>query len=442
MFGLFIKNWALSTRGNVGMIFALSAIPLLGATTGVLEIGSLMRDRQILQSAADAGALAAATRLTMINDTSGRTGAAEYAVSTAQEVIATSGRSTLQTIFRAEVDSSHKSITVYGQADHRALLGFLGFGDQIVNAEATASTLITVPLCILQTGTGNKGGPTGPPVAPTPGGPSAPAGPAGQPGGPALQGGLSLNDSSRITATGCAVHANQNIKVGGSAMLQASRAQAVGAISGAVSPAGFAGSMSIEDPFARMNLKAPTVCEGKPEKVEQKTAGTVYLAPGVHCEHFKIEKNAVLFLQPGEHYFMDHLEAKDGATIEGDDVVLIFGDTKVINFADHAAVSLTARKSGSFAGFLIVTSRENHEKFVIASNRVSELLGTIYIPNAELDIETGGSVAQDSAWSIIVADRLVLRKNPSLVINSQYIGSGVPVPDGVGPSAGNALLTR
>ena len=442
MFGLFIKSWLLSTKGNVGMIFALSAIPLLGATTGVLEIGSLMRDRQVLQSAADAGALAAATRLTMISDTSGRTGAADFAVSTAQQVIATSTRSLLQTTFRAEVDSTHQSVTVYGQADHKALLGFMGFGDRIVNAEATASTLVSVPLCILQTGTGNKGGAAGPPESPPPAGTSAPAGPAGQPGGPELKGGLSLNDSSRIRATGCAVHANQNIKVGGSAMLQASRTQAVGAISGAISPTGFSGSMPIEDPFASMDLKAPTVCEGKPEKVEQKTAGTVYLAPGVHCEHFKIEKDAVLFLQPGEHYFMDHLEAKDGATIEGDDVVLIFGDTKVINFADHAAVRLTARKTGSFAGFLIVTSRENHEKFVIASNKVSELLGTIYIPNAELDIETGGSVAQDSAWSIIVADRLVLRKSPSLVINSQYIGSGVPVPDGVGPGAGTAVLTH
>jgi len=435
-----IQRWKKCCAGNVTLIMALSALPLLGATTGVIEVGMMLNEKQSLQNAVDMGALAAATRLSVANDTSGRTGAVLFATTTADQAFDNGKRE--KASFSARIDTASSSITVSGTYLHRTLFGVIGLGDQTLYAEATATSLVSVPLCILQTGTGNKGGPEGPPAPTLPAGAPAPTGPAGAPGGPELKGGLSLNDSARIRATGCAVHANQNIKVGSSAALQASRTQAVGTISGTVSPAGFTGTMPIDDPFASMDVEAPTVCEGKPEKVEQKTAGTVYLAPGVHCEHFKIEKNAVLHLEPGEHYFMDHLEAMDGATIEGDDVVLIFGDDKVINFADHAAVRLKARRTGPFAGFLIVTSRGNHEKFVIASNNVSELLGTIYIPNAELNIETAGSVAEDSAWSIIVADRLVLRKNPSLVINSQYIGSGVPVPNGVGPGQNNATLVK
>ena len=57
-------------------------------------------------------------------------------------------------------------------------------------------------------------------------------------------------------------------------------------------------------------------------------------------------------------------------------------------------------------------------------------------------IRTTGNVAQDSAWSVIVASTLTLRENPVLVINTGYAGSGVPVPAGVGPSASPLRLTR
>ncbi|MGA9659610.1 MAG: hypothetical protein WBQ60_10980 [Asticcacaulis sp.] len=80
--------------------------------------------------------------------------------------------------------------------------------------------------------------------------------------------------------------------------------------------------------------------------------------------------------------------------------------------------------------------------FTIASGNVSQLLGTIYIPEANLVIDTPGQVAQDSAWSVIVAKRLTLRKNPVLVINNNYVGSGVPVPEGVGPMKAAPRLTQ
>ena len=139
---------------------------------------------------------------------------------------------------------------------------------------------------------------------------------------------------------------------------------------------------------------------------------------------------------------MDDLDAKKNATIRGDDVTLIFGSTKKINFADRAEVQLAARKSGPFAGFLLVTTRDNVEQFTIASDRVSKLLGTIYIPGAELKVSTAGNVAQDSAWSIIVADTLTVEKNPVLVINSGYSSGGVPVPEGVGPKRNAPTLSK
>jgi hypothetical protein len=45
-------------------------------------------------------------------------------------------------------------------------------------------------------------------------------------------------------------------------------------------------------------------------------------------------------------------------------------------------------------------------------------------------------VAEDSKWSVIVAKEIKLDKNARLVINTDYAGSGVPVPMGVGNSGG------
>ena len=68
-----------------------------------------------------------------------------------------------------------------------------------------------------------------------------------------------------------------------------------------------------------------------------------------------------------------------------------------------------------------------------------KLLGTIYIPNATLEVTSKGAVAQDSDWSVIVAQSVKLSNAPTLVINTNYVGSGVPVPEGVGPSNGTVL---
>ena len=429
-------------KGNVALIFGLCAVPVALAIFGTVEIGSIAHERQALQNAVDEAALAGAGRMTMGTSAYGDNGASAFAVDTAEKTLR-DGHVGSQAAFTAGTGSQTGTFVVSGTSQHKAVIGFMGFGDETIHATATAETLASIPLCILQTGTGNNGGSDGPPAPPTPpGGPTPPSGPAGTPTGPALKGGISLNDNSHIRATGCAIHANQNIAVSGNATIQASRAEAVGTITGPVTPQGFAGSGKIDDPFEGMILTPPTSCQGKAEDIREKTGETVYLTPGVHCEHYKIERDATLVLEPGEHYFMDNLDADANAIVQGDDVVLIFGSGKAVNFVNHAAVRLTARKSGPFAGFLIVTSRANHQHFTIASNNVSELLGTIYIPNAELDVETSGNVAQDSAWSIIVADHLVLRQNPSLIINSGYIGSGVPVPNGVGPGQTAPRLTN
>lgn len=403
MFWGWLSKIAANGRGNVTTIVALSAVPLLLSSVGVLEIASISNDHAKLQAAADAGALAGAGRLSVATGTV--SGPTATAATVTQQTAANAGITTAVSV-EASVSQDNSAVTVVATTTHRPIVDLLG--THIISATAKAENMGHIPLCVLQTGTG----------------------------------GIRAQNQARIRATGCAVHANDDIQVDSGAMIQSDRTEAVGTITGPVSPAGFSGAMTIEDPFASMNLNPPLDCVGKPLTIKELTGLTLVLPPGVHCERYEIEKNATLILLPGEHYFMDDLNAHENAVITGDDVVLIFGSTKKINFADKARVTLGARKSGPFAGFLLVTTRDNQQTFTIGSDRVSKLLGTIYIPNATLDVETSGNVAQDSAWSIIVAENLTLKQNPNLVINTGYVGSGVPVPDGVGPHRNNPVLAQ
>ncbi|MCE2891047.1 MAG: hypothetical protein O9270_12470 [Aquidulcibacter sp.] len=142
-------------------------------------------------------------------------------------------------------------------------------------------------------------------------------------------------------------------------------------------------------------------------------------------------------LGPGDHYFCDAVTVKGNGTLQGTDVVMIFHDDKTFHATDSSKISLTGRTTGEWAGFVIVASRDNEEQMEISSGLVDRLLGTIYLPNAGLVINATGAVAEDSKWSVVVAKDIFLDKKARLVINTDYTGSGVPVPLGVGDKKAN-----
>lgn len=385
--------------GNVTTLFAVAAVPLLLAVAGAIELTDMSGQKSRLQAAVDAGALAGAGRLSLaLYD--GDTEATSTAVTAAMQNLG----SKLDGRFTVVIDHAAGTLTVNGQADHKSLIGFMDF-NKTLNATATAEALQKTPLCVLQTDTG----------------------------------GISLSNNSTIRAPGCLIHANANITVANTGMITAERIQATGTVSGPMSPQGNAGAIAIPDPFAGMNLNPTSLCSLSLNVAATPLLGDTNIAPGVHCLPILAVGKAHVHLLPGDHYFVGGLIMSQNSTLDGDDVALIFSPLQIFNFANQATVRLTARKSGPFAGFLIATSRDNTKTFKISSTNVSQLLGTIYIPNAALDVSSTGNVAQDSDWSIIVAKQLSLSNGPTLVINNNYIGSGVPVPKGVGPNNATVL---
>src|SRR4051812_17893770 len=72
----------------------------------------------------------------------------------------------------------------------------------------------------------------------------------------------------------------------------------------------------------------------------------------------------------------------------------------------------------------------------IVSDNARDLLGTIYLPAGRIIIDANKPVADLSSYTVIVARQVELFDGPNLYLNTNYAGSDVPVPSGVGPISG------
>jgi len=401
-------NGKKSRRGNVTLITALALAPLSYAVLCGVEVAGIAQSKAKLQGAVDAGALAGAGELSV--STRGDDGIRSTAIALATNAV--SGMPDItQPSFDVAFDRNGGTVSVTARAQFKSMFSGLVTDKTPLAVTSTAETLSKTPLCVLQIDE----------VATI---------------------GANVTGRSVIRAPGCLVQSNSGISVTNLARIEAGVVQAVKTATGAISPTASVGALPIEDPFKDLNLTPPSGCLTSAESIQYSGNETVSLPPGVHCEQIQINGNATMILEPGQHYFKGEMQFNGNATLKGDDVVLIFDTNRAFSFGQNSTVNLTARKSGPLAGFLIATGRNNSTRFTISSNRVRELLGTIYMPGSELYISAAGNVAQDSAWSVIVAKSLTLANNPVLVINKNYAGSNVPVPEGVGPSSGVPRLAR
>lgn len=250
---------------------------------------------------------------------------------------------------------------------------------------------------------------------------------------------ISGNGTSSVVARGCVVHANGDIVMTNNARIQAGTVRTSGAIrGGSTDPVANIGALRITDPFQDRTISPPKPCNKVPDGgTDVWRTGTLTLRPGMHKTQFVMRGDSVMKLLPGDHYFCSSSFITERSRLESQDAVMLFVDGG-LTVRDTATVSLRGRQSGNWAGFVIVTSDTNAAGISFLSRNVDELLGTIYMPNSHLLVDAPGNVGEASQWSVIVANRLITSNAAQLVINSQYQGSPVPVPVGVGNNVGGA----
>ena len=397
-------------RGSITTIAALVVPVLALLICGAIDLAAVSGDRSALQDSADATALAMAKQLGVASNAGIIARAQDYAVGQLGQIASRDQVSVATTIA-----ADHSTVTVAISGKRPSFFGnLLPPGGWSLHAQATASTLSEVPLCVLASGA------------------SAP-------------GDIQVQDTSQMTAAKCLVQSNGDLSADSGASVAAGLAQAAGTASGPISPTPQTGAPAIADPFASMTFNPPLLGLCNPLDLVY-DVGVNLLLPGTHCGNLTVRSGATVQLLPGEYYFAKGvLTMQDNSTLTGSNVVLIFNDDASFVFKDNATITLSGRQSGTYAGFVIATTRTNTNTFVISSDAAHQLEGAIYVPDATLQVTgTGDAVNDQAAWTVVVAQALQLQGSPNLVINANYAGSSVPVPGGVGSNhaSGRVALTR
>jgi len=267
--------------------------------------------------------------------------------------------------------------------------------------------------------------------------------------------GINLENQAQIKAGDCGLYSNSkavsSVNALGDSFIDSSFVCAAGGYTGTksnVSSTVLTDCPQVEDPLKSRPLPdAPTACT----YTDQKTIGngaveTLY--PGHYCGGLSIEGDAVVEMKEGDYHISGGLFiVQHNAQLTGNGVSIIMEDQAGnIFFNDNAKVTLSAPTDGLMAG-IVIASRSvcggsdcHFRLFEIKSTQVSSLLGTIYIPEDRFIIKTNTPISEEAAFTIILSRYVQGQSSPTLVLNTDYEATDVPVPDGFAGSEGSRLI--
>lgn len=315
-----------SKVGNVAITFALVLTPLAGAVGAGVDIAGAIKDKNSMQGALDASAIALAKTGSTLSSSQIQAAGQKWFDSAFKEADVTN------VVVAAQYDSNAKTATVSATGTYpTALLKIMGVNTLPVSASATAKIEGRKwPICVEVTS-------------------------------PASNHTLITMTSGQINFTNCMVQVNtQNwdaVEARNSSYIHSTNGDNcfVGDIHfGDILPAKDPSCEFFPDPFAGYAMPA-SVSSCTYTDMIASVSGTT-LAPGTYCGGLQITRSANL--QPGLYIIRDgDLKISGGGTtVTGDGVTILFtGDnTPGIEFSDGATINLTAARSGvgNFAGFV------------------------------------------------------------------------------------------
>ena len=443
-----------SQSGSVAVIFGLSATVLLGLAGGGIDYTRLVARRSQLQNAADSAVLAAGNTLKLaLSNAASVTGVVE-------ETVRSELKLAPEAPLAIQVTVADDKTSVRVNIEENVKLsfgGFVGMPSVKVALNAKASVVGRMRLCMLTLD------------------PQAPAT-------------FALEKNAQVTATDYTLYANSANAKGmsgkDSAYARAQTICAAGGFDGARAnfvPPPQTGCPAIADPLK--DRPAPTIeaCRSIPvsankngDTSKNEINQSVTLDPGTYCGGLKIKDSAVVTLRAGIYVMKDGpLSVEKKASLSGTDVGFYFmGNKAGLLFAKDTTISLAAPTTGAMAGLLMMEERtvsspedpaeaaeldlvvpvkptpppagatKAMRTYRIISDNARMMLGMIYLPAGRLVIDASKPVADQSAYTVIVAQQVNLYEGPNLVLNANYSATSVPVPKGVGPLAGRLLLSQ
>jgi Flp pilus assembly protein TadG len=399
----FFSRWACftDTTGTIAIQFAV-ALPVLLSLASIAADYSLLSMRHAqLQSAVDGAALSAVHELSLAGQNR-RSIAANLARTMVMHEIGDSG----SLVVNSEAGKDN-SLRVTARETVKNTFGLFEATSEI---EVTAvAQMFSSKLCMIALETKNAAA-------------------------------VSLEKNSRLTGKGCTIVSNSKdpdgIEAADNALVDADVVCSAGGVKRNKN-ANFENEPItdcpvVDDPL--VNRAPPSVGLCDHTKLEIK-GGSQTLMPGVYCDGLKVTEAAQVTLSPGTYIITgDKLKVDKGASLSGEGVgFYLAGKDSSFEFAYDSTISLSASTSGDMAGILIFDDRNGKwDKHRIYSNNARTLLGTIYLPNGSLYIDSQKPIADKSAYTVLVTRTLELHDGPNLVLNSDYESSDVPLPKGVG----------
>lgn len=443
-FMVLVRQWSGDRQGQFALILGVLAPVGLGLVGGAIDMSVYVNHHSELQSTADAAVLAVAREASLKG----------WNEATANQVAAAIVSSTLSNkfgvkyTFALSIDQKARRVQISLDQDHYGyfFIGYFAGSPQIrVTAAAFASGASTI--CIIVQA-------------------------------PSQDDSLVVNGNSKVQAPGCAAYSNsistKSVNVKDVSTLNTQMTCTAGGYAGKLlnfSPTPITDCPVIADPLVSraklIDADLATGCDYNKVKID---GGTKTLRPGNYCNELKITNGAQIQFEPGIYVIRNSkLKVDKAAKISGTGVGLVFvGKDAEMSLSNDSSVSLSAPETGPMAGILIYGQPSaKQRKFSIISKDAQKLTGTVYLPADTLtvggddDLDGGcDQILQDdgtlgapdpsclsdignaSDWTAIIAKQVKVTAGSILVMNTNYEGSSVPVPDGVGPSSSRIILAQ
>lgn len=393
-----LRRFLRDESGNYVIAVAL-LMPVLIGTAGLgTEVTWWLYKHKSMQSAADSGAVSAATAGTNLT---------EQADSVTASYGYTNGTNNVTVTVNQPPTSGNYTSTpqavevIVSQSEPRLLSALFGSGPVVITARAVA-----VP----NAGTGCVLG-----LDPT------------------ASSTVAISGSNNINLTNCNLYSDSNaapsLNVGGSATVSANQVDAVGTISGASNITATNGIRTgvrpVSDPYANVVLTDPSYCDFN-NKIQVK--GTTSLNPGVYCGDIAVDAGATLTLNPGTYYFSGaNLTVAGNATVTGSGVTLVFtgsgNNWGSATIGSNANVTLTAPSSGPTQGIVMYGDRNMPvgTAFSLEGGGTQNFGGAIDLPKAALKFSGGNGTS--TSCTQIIADTITFTGSSNLQVDCAALGT-------------------
>jgi len=374
--------------------FALLGLPLVIATTFVIDYAAAETEKTNVKSALDVAVLAAAN-----NNILSLSEKEAYAVTHFNQ----NYKGSLEFDLTPKASSGHVEMSAFGLAPVTVseVLGIEGIEIYEKSAASLSSQDVVCVLALAPTGIG-----------------------------------IYFKGNARFSAPACSVQSNstdaKSLRSEVSTYPTAKSFCSSGGASGEFGSVVKSECRPIADPYE--NLVLPAELEGDEGCLSVDTvkgSGTLYL--GIYCEGLKFDQ-AKYDLKPGIYVIRNKelVITGDGTNITGTGVTFVLdGDDVFLKMDNASRVNLTAPGEGEPTAGLVFWHRskaasKSGKTTEISASADVRIVGTAYFPKQHIDIKSDKSIASKSPATSIIAYSMEFSDNTNIIVNVDHETGGIP----------------